>query len=212
MGKIPHWQFLSTWRKIIQGVIANFRLTHDRKSLPEWENMFRPTRILVIDDHPTEIILMREAFRHARWNALVEEVPSGDRLRAELGHFCKESTRPDLVAVDGLHHGESCHETLRTIRATQGLRHASIIVWATHVPPTAITGTRDHAIRRRSVSVLEPRVGHVLRSDICTRDGKHLLPAGHALSAMILEPLANSARVNEVIEPTTVEEPIAQNS
>jgi CheY-like chemotaxis protein len=107
-------------------------------SHPEWEYMFRPTRILVIDDHPAELFLMREAFRHARWDALVEEVQSGKCSRAALGHYCGESTRPDLVIVDCLHHGETCGETLKTIRATQGLGHASIIVWATHVPPTAI--------------------------------------------------------------------------
>jgi CheY-like chemotaxis protein len=94
--------------------------------------------MLVIDDHPAELFLMREAFRHARWQALVEEVQSGEGSRAALAHYCGELNRPDLVFVDCLHHGETCCETRGTIREIQGLGYASIIVWATHVPPAAI--------------------------------------------------------------------------
>jgi CheY-like chemotaxis protein len=56
--------------------------------------------------------------------------------------------------------------------------------------------------------VRELRVGHVLRSDIRTSDGKLLLAAGHVISATVLERLAISARVNDITDLISVEEVI----
>jgi response regulator RpfG family c-di-GMP phosphodiesterase len=68
--------------------------------------------------------------------------------------------------------------------------------------------TRSHAVCIRQVQVRDLRIGHVLRSDILTRDGKLLLAEGHAISATLLERLLNSSRVNDVTDPIMVDEPI----
>jgi response regulator RpfG family c-di-GMP phosphodiesterase len=128
------------------------------------------------------------------------DIPIGARLLRvvnDLSHY-EESGVPTTQAITQL-------------SSLPGYYDPDILTAAATCLP-GLSGTREHAVRQRSVSVRDLRIGHVLRSDICTRDGKLLLPAGHALSATLLERLSNSARVNEVIEPIAVDEPIAQDS
>jgi len=58
----------------------------------------------------------------------------------------------------------------------------------------------------RLVCLQDLRVGQVLRSDVHTRQGTLLIPAGHVISDTILGRIRNFARVNGVKEPILVEE------
>jgi CheY-like chemotaxis protein len=100
--------------------------------------VIRQIRILVIDDHPAELFLMREAFRHAQWNALVEEIQSGKNAGTALERFRLEHNLPDLIIVDCLHQGETCLDTLITIRANPHFRLSMILVLASQVPTDAM--------------------------------------------------------------------------
>jgi len=81
---------------------------------------------------------MRDAFKHAQWNALIEEAQSGEETIAALRRNRFQSTPPDLVILDGLLRGETCIETVKIIRAYPNYRCQSIIVLSTIMPPAEI--------------------------------------------------------------------------
>ena len=65
---------------------------------------------------------------------------------------------------------------------------------------------RELVVQQRRVGVRDLRIGQVLRSDVRTVDGKLLLSAGHTISEALLERLENTARIDGVAEPITVED------
>ncbi len=56
----------------------------------------------------------------------------------------------------------------------------------------------------RAVSLAELRVGHLLRSDLVTRDGMLFAVAGSRMTAVLLEKIRNFARINSIQEPIWV--------
>jgi response regulator RpfG family c-di-GMP phosphodiesterase len=95
--------------------------------------------------------------------------------------------------------------------ALQGYYDPDILTAASQCLPELLD-THEHAVRQRIVMVQDLRIGHVLRSDIRTKDGMLLLTAGHAISATLLERLRNSASVQEILASITVDEPVTMGS
>lgn len=96
--------------------------------------MVRPSRIMIVEDHPAEPFLIRQAFKNASWNALVEEVQSGEKTIEALRRNRFQSRPPDLVIIDCLLHGETCLDTVKIIRAYPSYRCQSIIVLSSRMP------------------------------------------------------------------------------
>jgi CheY-like chemotaxis protein len=94
----------------------------------------RKSRILIVNDKPDEIALLRTSFAQVGWDSDVEEALSGnlavDALRRN--HLGKVPT--DLVMLSDHLQGQTCIDTLRIIRTYPGFGHQPIIVWSTHPP------------------------------------------------------------------------------
>jgi CheY-like chemotaxis protein len=80
---------------------------------------------------------MGEAFKQAKWNALVQEAQAGECAVAALRQNFRQSTPPDLFIVDCLLQGETCIETVKAIRAYPSYRCQPIVVLTTSMPPAA---------------------------------------------------------------------------
>jgi response regulator RpfG family c-di-GMP phosphodiesterase len=115
-----------------------------------------------------------------------------------------------LRVVNDLSHYEAggvpTTQAIPLLVALQGYYDPGILAAASQCLPD-LSDSHEHAVRQRIVTVHDLRIGHVLRSDILTRDGTLLLRAGNALSATLLERLMNSASVNEILASISVDEP-----
>ncbi len=80
-----------------------------------------------------------------------------------------------------------------------------VILAAAAVCLPRLLNDRRKAVRQHMVNVRDLRIGHVLRADIRTKEGTLLLATGHSISAILLERLRNSARVNAINEPIAVD-------
>ncbi len=102
--------------------------------------MSRASRIHIVDDHPGDRLLWREAIEQVGWPAKVEE--SSSALEALDSLRCNEAlqTPPDLMILDYWLARRDCIPLLEQIRALPAYRRLPIIV---------MSGTPLHATSRR---------------------------------------------------------------
>lgn len=82
--------------------------------------MMSQHRILIVDDHPTNVAILQEILEE---DYQLRTATSGEQALALAADF-----QPDLVLLDIMMPGIDGYETCRRLRATAALRHAKIII------------------------------------------------------------------------------------
>jgi CheY-like chemotaxis protein len=100
--------------------------------------MKRPSRILLLQDSPDFLGLMREAIYHAGWRAKFSEGASGAQALETLRRSHLGGTPPDLVLMSCSLADDCYLDTLRVIRSYPGCRFQPIIVMASILPTSTI--------------------------------------------------------------------------
>jgi CheY-like chemotaxis protein len=97
--------------------------------------MPRRSRIMIIDQNADDIRLLTAAFERARWMVEAVIVNEGQLALAALqrNHDCSKPT--DLVMVSSIPDGESCLQTLRSIKSHPDFRYLPVIVFSSARPP-----------------------------------------------------------------------------
>ncbi len=89
--------------------------------------------ILIVDDNPTDLMIMREAFKNTRVEAVLESVSNGDeamKFLRRVGGFSK-SPRPDLIILDLNMPRKNGHEVLAEIKSDPLLLRIPVIILTT---------------------------------------------------------------------------------
>jgi CheY-like chemotaxis protein len=90
----------------------------------------RPVEILLVEDNPGDVVLIREGLRGARASTRVSVATNGeaalDRLRGQ-GEFA-EAPRPDLILLDLNLPRLGGREVLAAIKSDNGLRRIPVVV------------------------------------------------------------------------------------
>jgi CheY-like chemotaxis protein len=100
--------------------------------------MSRPSRILLLDDSPSMLVLMRDAIHQAGWKAHINEGALGIQVLNTLRRNHLAGTPPDLVLMSCSLAVDTCVETLRIIRSYPGCRFQPIIILASIMPSSSI--------------------------------------------------------------------------
>lgn len=94
--------------------------------------MARSPRILVVDDSPADVRLLREAMREATINAELHAVEDGEEA---LAHLRRGAERPDLVLLDLNLPRRDGREVLEAIKNDPDLKSIPVIVLSTSAAP-----------------------------------------------------------------------------
>lgn len=102
----------------------------------------RPQRVLIVEDNPGDVRLIREAFAEA--NASIETVVAKDGVEA-LDYLSQHGTpgaedRPDLMLLDLNLPRKSGHEVLTTIKADDSLKQIPVVVFSSSAAPKDVVG------------------------------------------------------------------------
>jgi response regulator RpfG family c-di-GMP phosphodiesterase len=121
------------------------------------------------------------------------EIPFGARLFRLLSDLRELETAniPRSVALRQLKEREGCYDPL-ILDALRSGSSASPVLESVSKPPISIT-------------FAELRAGHLLRSNIETKDGLLIVTAGHRITAPLIERLRNFAQVTGIREPILIE-------
>jgi chemotaxis family two-component system response regulator Rcp1 len=109
---------------------------HLVKSLPQ---------ILLVDDNPADIVLMREALAESARQIQVSDVQDGEEALAFLrclSHY-QEACRPDLVILDINLPKKDGRAVLAEVKADRKLRSIPVIVFSTSCAKSEIARTYD---------------------------------------------------------------------
>jgi CheY-like chemotaxis protein len=98
----------------------------------------RPSRILLLQDSPAMLDLMREAIRATGWKAHLSEGAAGTQALDILRRSHLAGTTPDLVMIACSVAGDRCLDTLRIIRSYPGCRFQPIVILAELMPYSSI--------------------------------------------------------------------------
>jgi CheY-like chemotaxis protein len=99
--------------------------------------MSRASRIHIVDDHPGDRLLWREAIEQVGWKALIEESPSAAAALDALRRNQALETPPDLMILDYWLAQRDCIPLLEQIRAMPVYQLLPIIVMSgTTLHPT----------------------------------------------------------------------------
>jgi CheY-like chemotaxis protein len=90
----------------------------------------RPIDILIAEDSPTDVMLMREALQHAKVLNTLHVVDNGvealEFLRREGGH--SGAPRPDLIMLDLNMPRKSGREVMMEIKADESLKTIPVVI------------------------------------------------------------------------------------
>jgi CheY-like chemotaxis protein len=101
---------------------------------PRKHTMDRKSRIMIVNENPDEIALLRASFAEVEWDITIEEARSG-RIAVDALHRNHLGKAPIDLAILSSHLQErTCIDTLRIIRAFPGIGHQPIIVWSAYPP------------------------------------------------------------------------------
>lgn len=109
----------------------------------------------------------------------------------------------DATAKDNL--ASPRDAALELARERPGWYDPAVVAAVVSVLPAQRDASSLAARAERALTLFELRPGHLLRSDIATREGKVLIAAGQTITGPLLERLQNYARLNAIQEPITVE-------
>jgi response regulator RpfG family c-di-GMP phosphodiesterase len=123
-----------------------------------------------------------------------EQIPLGARILKVLA---------DADRLESEGHGRA--QALEIMKGRAGWYDPSVLAAAARVlaQPAAPEGARAGTVRL--VCLNELKVGQVLLSDVQTRQGALLVPAGHTISETLLMRIRNFARIMGIKEPLQVE-------
>jgi|HubBroStandDraft_1064217.scaffolds.fasta_scaffold598612_2 CheY-like chemotaxis protein len=100
--------------------------------------MKRPSRILLLQDRPEMLGLMRDAIHIIGWRAQISDGASGAQALETLRRSHLGGTPPDLVLISCSLADDCYLDTLRVIRSYPGCRFQPIIVMASIMPTSSI--------------------------------------------------------------------------
>lgn len=98
-------------------------------------HMSRPSRIMIIDDCESDLILLREAISETGWNAEIKEATDRKQAMDSLCRMAFKDIPPDLILADYRLASETCIEMIREIRTHIAYKITPIIVISTTMPP-----------------------------------------------------------------------------
>ncbi len=102
--------------------------------------MSRLSRIHIVDDHPGDRLLWREAIEQVGWVARIEESSTAPEALAALTRNVVLQTPPDIMILDYWLGRRDCIPLVESIRALPAYRSLPIIV---------MSGSKLHATSRR---------------------------------------------------------------
>jgi CheY-like chemotaxis protein len=104
-----------------------------------------PAELLLVEDNPGDVRLVREALRERRSSATLQVVADGeqaiDYLRRRGAH--SDAVRPDLVLLDLNLPRKSGREVLAEIKGDPGLRRIPVVVLTSSTSETEIAAAYD---------------------------------------------------------------------
>jgi chemotaxis family two-component system response regulator Rcp1 len=106
----------------------------------------RPIDILIAEDSPTDVMLMREALEHAKVLNTLHVVEDGveamDFLR-RLGKY-SAAPRPDLILLDLNMPRKNGQEVLAEIKQSEGLRSIPVVILTTSRADADVASAYGH--------------------------------------------------------------------
>ena len=103
--------------------------------------MSSPSRILIIDDNPSDRDLLREAIRDVGWIAELAQSANGAQALAFLGRQAMRGALPDVLLLDYRLRHERGTELIASIRAIGGCANLPIVLLSSAALPH---GERSH--------------------------------------------------------------------
>lgn len=99
-----------------------------------------PRRILLVEDDPNDVLLMRRAFRDTRVEGLLDVVADGDEAieyLAATGRHSEEKPHhwPALIILDLNLPRRKGHEVLRWLRREAGITQIPVVILTSSVRP-----------------------------------------------------------------------------
>jgi CheY-like chemotaxis protein len=93
----------------------------------------KPITILVVDDNPTDIMIMREAFASTKVQVDLQTACDGVAALQFLRRMGPniDAPRPDLILLDLNMPGKNGHEVLAEIKADESLRSIPVVILTT---------------------------------------------------------------------------------
>lgn len=85
-------------------------------------------RVLVVDDNPGDLLLIREAFEEIHVEVEVTEADGGEEALALLARGHADDTLPDLMVLDLNMPGMHGLDVLDRIRGDEALRHLPVVI------------------------------------------------------------------------------------
>lgn len=102
----------------------------------------RPLRVLIVEDNPGDVRLIKEAFRETNDSVMTAMAKDGvealDYLFQRPGF--ENVWRPDLMMLDLNLPKKSGHEVLAALKGAAGLQHIPVIVFSSSAAPKDVTG------------------------------------------------------------------------
>jgi CheY-like chemotaxis protein len=93
----------------------------------------KPVHILLVDDDPTDLMIMREAFQNTLVEAVLHTAKNGEDAMKFLRHAgdCAHAPRPDLIILDLNMPRKNGHEVLFEIKHDPVLLRIPVIILTT---------------------------------------------------------------------------------
>lgn len=108
----------------------------------------RPIDILLVEDNPGDVRLMRESFREARVDTVIHHVADGTEVLAYLRRqgMHLDAIRPDIVLLDLNLPGRDGRAVLRDIKTDPELKSIPVVVLTSSSAPEDVEHSyRAHA-------------------------------------------------------------------
>ncbi len=108
----------------------------------------QPVDILLVEDNPGDVVLMREALREAKMHNTLHVAPDGREALAFLRHEGAYATapRPGLILLDlNLPHLNG-HEVLAAIKDDPALRRIPVVMLTTSDAPSDVRAAYDRHV------------------------------------------------------------------
>jgi len=98
----------------------------------------RDLEILLVEDNPADVRLVKEAFKEVGASVALHSVGSGDAALAWLRREAGTARRPDLVLLDLNLPGMSGREVLSALKHDTGLGSIPVVVLTSSAAPTDV--------------------------------------------------------------------------
>ncbi len=108
----------------------------------------RPADILLVEDNPGDVVLMREALREAKMHNTLHVAPDGQEALAFLrreGAYAA-APRPDLILLDLNLPRLNGHEVLAAIKDDPALRRIPVVMLTTSDAPSDVRAAYDRHV------------------------------------------------------------------